>query len=156
MRSCHRRGSGEAKTKSTAAVLFSAFFLTSGWAEFDRSESLTQRDVDLRKILQGTGEAAEQSPLSVRAARLNELRRAYALRLSSTDNLLQTRISYATGKSDGSRTFGGVSASVRNILQFSENMQSDVQISMARNLMGKTPTLLVFDSELPLLDHIEV
>lgn len=137
-------------------MFISAYFLTAGWAESERLEPLTQRDLELKKILRSTSDVNEQSLLSERVAQLNELRRAYTQRLSTAENLFQTRFSYVTGKGSREDLFGGFRASLRNVLQFSENLQSDMQISLARDLYGITPFHPLLDSELPTLDHVEV
>lgn len=152
----HRRRKNQTKEKSTAIVFISAYFLTAGWAESERLEPLTQRDLELKKILRATSDVNEQSLLSERVAQLNELRRAYSQRLSMPENLFQTRMSYVTGKGNREELFGGFKASLRHILQFSENLQSDMQISLARDLYGTTPFHPLLDSELPTLDHLEV
>ena len=130
--------------------------LTSGWAKPASSPLQTQRDRELNEILSQTTDAASQPLLSERNAQLNILKREYLDRLNRPDWAGELFISNNTGWGSSKNFFSGISGIFRDVLQFSENLQSQSAWSFSGTQKSLVPVQFRTNSDLPTLDHLHV
>gem|GEM_PF-652036 len=139
-----------------AALSTFVMILTSGWAKPAPRPLQTQRDRELGEILSQTSDAASQPLLSERNAQLNILKREYLDRLNRPDWAGELFISNNAGWGSSKKIFHGISGIFRDVLQFSENLQSQSAWSFSGTQKSLVPVQFRADSDLPTLDHLLV